>query len=71
MAHAGLIVDNPVSGERFVFTTTAEDTEGELLAFEWRSRPAAASLAVTSTRRRRSGSRSRAGRCGSRRDSGG
>ena len=34
MAHAGLIVDNPVSGERFVFTTTAEDTGGELLAFE-------------------------------------
>jgi quercetin dioxygenase-like cupin family protein len=34
MAHAGLILDNPVSGERFVFTTTAEDTGGELLAFE-------------------------------------
>jgi quercetin dioxygenase-like cupin family protein len=34
MAHAGLIVDNPVSGERFVFRTTAEDTGGELLAFE-------------------------------------
>jgi quercetin dioxygenase-like cupin family protein len=34
MAHAGLIMDNPVSGERFVFRTTAEDTGGELLAFE-------------------------------------
>jgi quercetin dioxygenase-like cupin family protein len=34
MAHPGLIVDNPVSGERFVFTTTAEDTGGELLVFE-------------------------------------
>lgn len=34
MAHAGLILNNPVSGERFVFRTTAEETGGELLAFE-------------------------------------
>jgi quercetin dioxygenase-like cupin family protein len=34
MAHAGLILDNPVSGERFVFHETAADKGGELLAFE-------------------------------------
>jgi quercetin dioxygenase-like cupin family protein len=34
MAYAGLILDNPVSGERFVFHETAADTGGELLAFE-------------------------------------
>lgn len=34
MAYAGLILDNPVSGERFVFHQTAADTSGELLAFE-------------------------------------
>ncbi|MGH2529620.1 MAG: cupin domain-containing protein [Actinomycetota bacterium] len=34
MAHSGQILDNPVSGERFVFHQTADDTEGELLAFE-------------------------------------
>jgi mannose-6-phosphate isomerase-like protein (cupin superfamily) len=34
MAHAGLILDNPISGERFIFTDTAGETGGELLAFE-------------------------------------
>ena len=34
MAYAGQILENPVSGERIVFRTTALDTGGELLAFE-------------------------------------
>jgi quercetin dioxygenase-like cupin family protein len=34
MAHAGLILDNPVSGERFAFRRTAADTNGELLEFD-------------------------------------
>jgi quercetin dioxygenase-like cupin family protein len=34
MAYRGQILDNPISGERFVFLETAEDTEGERLAFE-------------------------------------
>jgi quercetin dioxygenase-like cupin family protein len=34
MAHAGLILDNPVSGERFEFRKVAADTDGELLEFD-------------------------------------
>jgi quercetin dioxygenase-like cupin family protein len=34
MAHAGTILDNPVSGERFEFRRTAADTDGELLEFD-------------------------------------
>jgi quercetin dioxygenase-like cupin family protein len=34
MAHRGQVIDNPVSGERFVFHQTTGDTGGELLAFE-------------------------------------
>lgn len=34
MAYAGQILDNPVSGERFVFRKTASDTDGELLEFD-------------------------------------
>jgi len=34
MAHAGQILENPVSGERFLFLRTAADTEGELLEFD-------------------------------------
>jgi mannose-6-phosphate isomerase-like protein (cupin superfamily) len=34
MAHRGLILDNPLSGERFVFRETATDTDGERLVFE-------------------------------------
>jgi quercetin dioxygenase-like cupin family protein len=34
MAYRGQVMDNPVSGERFVFHQTTEDTGGELLAFE-------------------------------------
>src|SRR5262249_44673326 len=34
MAHAGQILNNPVSGETIEFVTTAADTDGELLAFE-------------------------------------
>lgn len=34
MAHAGQILDNPVSGERIVFRRTAADTGGELLEID-------------------------------------
>jgi mannose-6-phosphate isomerase-like protein (cupin superfamily) len=34
MAHAGQIIDNPVSGERIVFRKTAAGTGGQLLAFD-------------------------------------
>lgn len=34
MAHRGLILDNPLSGERFFFHETATDTDGERLVFE-------------------------------------
>jgi quercetin dioxygenase-like cupin family protein len=34
MAYKGQVLDNPVSGERFVFHLTADDTAGELLAFD-------------------------------------
>jgi quercetin dioxygenase-like cupin family protein len=35
MAHAGQVLDNPVSGERFIFAETAADTAGELVAVEF------------------------------------
>jgi quercetin dioxygenase-like cupin family protein len=34
MAFSGQILDNPISGERFVFHTTADDSAGALLAFD-------------------------------------
>jgi mannose-6-phosphate isomerase-like protein (cupin superfamily) len=34
MAHAGQILDNPISGERIIFRETAADTGGELLAID-------------------------------------
>jgi quercetin dioxygenase-like cupin family protein len=34
MAYAGQVLDNPQSGERFIFRKTAADTNGELLEFE-------------------------------------
>jgi mannose-6-phosphate isomerase-like protein (cupin superfamily) len=34
MAHAGQIIENPISGERITFLRTAADTDGELLAIE-------------------------------------
>jgi quercetin dioxygenase-like cupin family protein len=34
MAHAGQVLENPVSGERIVFRQTAADTGGELLAID-------------------------------------
>lgn len=34
MAYAGQILDNPQSGERFIFRKTAADTNGELLEFD-------------------------------------
>jgi quercetin dioxygenase-like cupin family protein len=40
MAHAGQILENPASGERFVFLRTAADTGGELLEFDLHLAPA-------------------------------
>jgi quercetin dioxygenase-like cupin family protein len=34
MAFSGQVLDNPISGERFIFHQTAVDTAGELLAFD-------------------------------------
>jgi quercetin dioxygenase-like cupin family protein len=34
MAFSGQILDNPISGERFIFHTTADDSAGALLAFD-------------------------------------
>jgi quercetin dioxygenase-like cupin family protein len=34
MAFAGQVLDNPISGERFIFRRTAGDTGGRLLAFD-------------------------------------
>ncbi len=34
MAHAGEILDNPITGERIIFRETAADTDGELLAID-------------------------------------
>src|SRR6266545_2237287 len=34
MAFSGQVLDNPISGERFIFHKTADDTAGELLAFD-------------------------------------
>ena len=35
MAVTGQVLDNPISGERFIFSETAADTGGELLAVEF------------------------------------
>jgi len=34
MAFSGQVLDNPISGERFIFHQTADDTGGQLLAFD-------------------------------------
>jgi quercetin dioxygenase-like cupin family protein len=34
MAFSGQVLDNPISGERFIFQQTAGDTDGRLLAFD-------------------------------------
>jgi quercetin dioxygenase-like cupin family protein len=34
MAFSGQVLDNPISGERFIFHQTAGDTDGRLLAFD-------------------------------------
>jgi quercetin dioxygenase-like cupin family protein len=39
MAYAGQTLENPISGERFTFHETAEDTAGELLAFDFELSP--------------------------------
>jgi quercetin dioxygenase-like cupin family protein len=38
----GQTVDNPVTGERFTFTSTAASSDGELLAFDFALRPGGA-----------------------------
>ena len=40
MAFTGQILDNPISGERFIFSQTAADTGGELVAVEFHVDPA-------------------------------
>ena len=42
MAHAGQVLENPISGEKITFRQTAVDTDGELLAFELVLAPAGA-----------------------------
>ncbi|MGH2749945.1 MAG: cupin domain-containing protein [Actinomycetota bacterium] len=39
MAFSGQILDNPITGERILFTRTASDTKGEMLAFELELEP--------------------------------
>ncbi|HYZ28521.1 MAG TPA: cupin domain-containing protein [Thermoleophilaceae bacterium] len=39
MAHAGQILENPQSGERFIFRKTAADTGGEYLEFDLELQP--------------------------------
>ena len=39
MAFTGQIIDNPISGERFIFSKTAADTGGELVAVEFEVSP--------------------------------
>ena len=39
MGYRGQVLDNPVTGERFVFHTTSDDTAGELLEFDLVVRP--------------------------------
>ena len=39
MIAPGQTIENPVTGERFAFTHTAADTDGELLAFDFALRP--------------------------------
>jgi mannose-6-phosphate isomerase-like protein (cupin superfamily) len=39
MAFTGQILDNPVSGERFIFSKTASDTGGEVVAVEFEVSP--------------------------------
>ena len=51
------MLDNPVSGERFIFSKTAAGTGGELLAVEFVVAPTAASQELTCTRCRKRVSR--------------
>src|SRR5260370_13906966 len=39
MAFTGQILENPISGERFIFSRTAPDTGGELVAVEFHVHP--------------------------------
>jgi mannose-6-phosphate isomerase-like protein (cupin superfamily) len=39
MAYNGQILENPISGERFVFHLTGDDTEGKVLAFDLEVHP--------------------------------
>ena len=42
MISPGQTLENPVTGERFTFTDTADSTDGELLAFDFALRPGGA-----------------------------
>jgi quercetin dioxygenase-like cupin family protein len=42
MIKPGDTIENPVTGERFTFTHTADSTDGELLAFDFALRPGGA-----------------------------
>ena len=42
MISTGQTLENPVTGERFTFTATSADTDGELLAFDFALRPGGA-----------------------------
>ena len=58
MARRGQTIVNPVSGERITFRTTAEESNGELVAIELAlPRAAVSRVGSTSTRCRRSASR--------------
>lgn len=41
MAHAGQVIENPVTGEHLAFLVTAGDSDGKLLRFEVTARPQA------------------------------
>lgn len=41
MAHAGVVIENPVAGDRIVFRRTAAETEGQLLEFDVLADPGA------------------------------
>jgi hypothetical protein len=61
MAFAGQVLDNPISGERFIFQQTAGDTGGQLLAFDLVLAPHGRVPGATSTPCRRNASRCCAG----------
>ena len=57
MAFTGQVLDNPISGERFIFHQAAADTGGELLSFDLVLAPDGQVPGATSTLCSRSASR--------------